>query len=377
MVGLLTRGISLLGFAAGVALVPHRLCKTDAECWYTGDVGTQEALAQGVDGWLRRGFGEKTFATGATLFDREWIFGTYQMAALGFGQVAHEHPDTATVNRERMERAIDGMLSPAGRAFDTVAWGHDALKSLDSSEGHAAFLGYANLVLSFHRSLFPDSKYAALNDAMTRALTRRFEAAPTGLIETYPGQTFPVDNTPGIASVALHARATNAPKPPVVARIVAAMRRRAVDSKSGLLFQRVRADGRAVDAPRGSGTALAAYFISFADADFSAELHRAVQRELATRVAGFRAIREYPSGHRGHGDIDSGPLVLGHSISATGFALAGCRIHRDPDCYREILATAELFGTPLQRKHEQTYVAGGPLGDAILFAMQTAQPRSP
>jgi hypothetical protein len=362
-----------LGFALGVALVPRLFCGAGTASAYAGGREGQEQVARAVDGWIRRGFGESTFATGNALFDQEWIFGTYQMAALGFGQVALEHPEDAAQNRERMERAMDRMLAPAGHSFDTAAWHREGISALDSLEGHVAFLGYANLVLSLHRRVFGDSKYAALNDAMTAALVRRFKASRFRPIETYPGQIFPVDNSAGIASIALHAKATGHPEP-VLTRLMDGFRRQSVNAKTGLLIQSLHMDGSGLDAPRGSGTALGAYFMSFADVPFSYELHAAVERELATHVFGFRAVREYPdSVARGSGDIDSGPLVFGLSVSATGFALAGCRIHHDETCYRELLSTANLFGAPFDRGEAgRTFVAGGPLGDAILFAMQTA-----
>ncbi|HEX4339392.1 MAG TPA: hypothetical protein VH062_25975 [Polyangiaceae bacterium] len=370
---LFARAVGFLGFAVGVALVPRLLCSAGTGSAYAGDRATEEQTARAVDGWIRRGFGESSFATGSALFDEEWIFGTYQMAALGFGQVALEHPEEAALDRERMERAMDRMLAPAGHQFDTAAWHHDGLAGLDGLEAHAAFFGYANLVLSLHRKIYGESKYSALNDRMTAALVRRYVASRYLPIETYPGETYPVDNTAGIASIALHAKATGKPEP-VLAKLLAAFRLHSVDAKTGLLIQSLHHDGSRLDAPRGSGTTLGAYFMSFGDPAFSYELHTAVQRELATRILGFRVVSEYPSSVvGGKGDIDSGPLLFGYSVSATGFAIAACRIHRDETCYRELLSTANLFGVPFDRGDAgRTFVAGGPLGDAILFAMQTA-----
>jgi hypothetical protein len=168
------RLVALLGFSVGVATIPHRLSAVGAAEWFAGDAEKQEAMAKAVDHWVADGVVKKTFPTGSSRFDSEWIFGTYQMAALGFGQVALEHPETKAVERTRMERAIDRMLAPSARGFDTEAWGRDALGVLDSDEGHAAFLGYTNLVLSLHRFAYPDSKYAALNEDLTKALEHRF-----------------------------------------------------------------------------------------------------------------------------------------------------------------------------------------------------------
>jgi len=376
---LLSRMVGWIGFSAGIALFPNRLCAGGANDLYAGNPAAQEALARSVDGWLERGFAGKEFATGSALFDSEWVFGTYQMAALGFGQMMSEHPESVAVNRPRMERAIDLMFSAAGRKFDAATWGQDPLSALSGNQGHVAFYGYANLAVGLHRQLFKDSKYAALNDSITLGLVRRYEHASGYLLETYPGQVFPVDNTAAMASIVLSARATGRPEPPIARRVLDRLRKHSVDPATGLLYQRSRADGRPLDAPRGSGTALAVYFLSFADADLSAELHQALERRLAGGALGFRAVREYPDTvKRGDGDIDSGPLLFGLSVSATGFAIAGCRIHHDPVCYSELLATADLFGAPRGRADGgESYIAGGPLGDAILFAMQTALPRRP
>lgn len=373
----LVRLFAFVGCVVAVTTVPHRLCAIGAGDFFDGKLEKQESMAQAVDHWVSTGVVAKTFATGSRRFDSEWIFGTYQMAALGFGQVALEHPEATERQRPRMERAIDRMLATESRAFDTEAWGHDALSSLESDEGHAAFLGYANLVLSLHRLAYPDSKYANLNDRLTVALERRFRDSSTSLVATYPGEIFPVDNAAGIGSIALHARATNRSIPPVVALWSDVVRRRYVHRPSGLLIQIVGPDGTPLDAPRGSGSALAAYFISFADPLLSRELHDAVERELAHDVLGFRFVSEYPSSvRRGHGDIDSGPLIFGLSVSATGFSLGSCRIHGDTSGYERTLASVDLFGAPIENSVGRTYVSGGPLGDAIMFAMQTAAPRS-
>jgi hypothetical protein len=216
-----------------------------------------------------------------------------------------------------------------------------------------------------------------LHDAISRALERRVERSPTLLLETYPGETYPVDNAAVIASIAVHAKSTGRTRPPVVGRWVAEVRRRAVDRATGLLHQSVRLDGTPLDAPRGSGTALAAYFLSYADMDLSRDLHEAVERELAVRVAGFEGIEEYPRGRWGGGDIDSGPLVFGFSIAATGFELAGCRIHGDRDCHRRLIATLDLFGAPREHDGVTSHVSGGPLADALMLALRTAPRRSP
>lgn len=249
------------------------------------------------------------------------------------------------------------------------------MESLSGPDGHAAYLGYLGVALGLHRELYGESEYGAFHDSLNDALVRRLQSSPIGLIETYPGEIYPVDNAAVIATIALHAQATGTDVSGIVDPWVRTFRSRYVDAGSGLVYQSVRSDGRPLDSPRGSGTALTVYFLSFADRALSRDLHAALLDGLRVDALGFGLMREYPAGTGGRGDIDSGPIVLGVSVSATGFALAGCRIHRDPECYRSLYSSIVLAGAPVDSDGGRTYVSGGPLSDAIMFAMQTARPR--
>lgn len=215
------------------------------------------------------------------------------------------------------------VLSDRVRAFDSERWKSDPLESLEADEGHAAYLGYLNLAMGFHRMLDPESTFAELNDRISTALCRRIEASPTLLLETYP-----VDNCAVIASVALNGRLHSETSDSLPNRWAGRCRRKYIDPQSGLLFQSV--DGRSgfpCGFPRGSGTTLGLYFLSFMDTNLSGDLYAAVKRELAGTVCGFGLVREYPkSVHGQHGNIDSGAVVFGFGLSPTGFGLGGARI---------------------------------------------------
>lgn len=362
--------LTVAAFLLGLWLAPRELSSLAARRWLDDDDAVA-ALARRV---ARSGLAlssAEQFATGSRRFDGEWLFGTHVMAALGFGQFALARTAERASALAQMEAALDRAMSPAARAFDREAWGADPLTSLSADDGHVAYLGYLNLALSLHRLQRTRSQLAPLNDAVSAALARRLAAAPAHLAETYPGEIYPVDNAAAIASVALHARATGAVDP--TAPWLAALARHGRDPHSGLLIQSLRADRTPLDLPRGSGTALAVYFISFVDVGLSRKLYQAAKHELADDVLGFGVLKEYPTGAVGGlGDIDSGPLIFGYSISATGFFIAGTRVHDDPKLRRRIGRTFELFGAPRFAGGELHFASGGALGDAILFAMLTA-----
>ncbi len=366
--------LALLAFVLGIATVPHRVCEREAGAWYEGDPAKVDALAAQVAAWTAEDLAPATFATGSARFDGEWQFGTYMMAAMGFGQVVLERPDRREESLARMERCLDALLSPAVHGFDTAAWGEDAIASLEreGARGHVAYLGYAGLALGLHRMLRPASRFAEIDDRIALALVKRLDASPAGFAETYPGEVYPVDNAAAYSAIALHARATRRPVPAAVHRGIEALRTKAIDPSSGLLFQAVRLDDAAPrDAARASGTALAAYFLAYADQASSSSLYRALGREQLRTVLGFGAMLEY-AGAQGKGDIDSGPIALGFGVSATGFALGASRANGDREVFTSLYATTHLFGAPFDERGRRTHATGGPLGDAILFAMMTA-----
>jgi len=367
----------LVGLAVLLALlrwIPSTWCGRQAQALWDDDRSAQQALVGGADHWRGRTLAAEDFMTSSERFDGEWLFGTYMMAGLGYAQSARAHPELRSDHARAMDDCIAHMLRSPVRAFDRAAWDRDPLDDLGSPYAHAAYLGYLNLVLSVRRALAPGSVHEALNDRISTHLEAALEASPLGLIETYPGEIYPVDNTAVIASLALHQRVSGVDHGAVLARWDRGFEGLR-DPATGLLVQSVAPrTGAVVDGPRGSGSALAVYFLSFGRAEQSSTLYGSVRAHLRRGLLGFGAIREYPAGVEGRGDIDSGLVVLGVSVSATGFSLAASRIHGDAETFGRLWATTYLFGAPVDRDGERHFALGGPLGDAMMFALLTARP---
>jgi hypothetical protein len=364
--------VAILGFVfvLSFVLLPRQVAESGGDEFFHDDPDRAASFAAGVDTWVKK---SGSFSTGSSRFDGEWAFGTHVMASLGFGQVALRHPSLAASSRASMDASLSRLLDPKTRSFDSDAWQADALESLDGDAGHAAFLGYANLALSLRRFL-GESEFDERGSRITEALARRLERSEILMLETYPDERYPVDNTAVVASIALHDRALGRAPRPVVRRFLESFEKRYVDPTTGLVIQAVSAGGQPVDRPRGSGSALGAYFFSFVDEALSSRLHRAVTEQLSADVLGFGVVSEYPAGVSGSGDIDSGPLVFGWSISAMGFLLGSAKAQRDEATFRELWRSFYLLGAPKRRKNVEHFVSGGALGDAIVFAMLTALP---
>jgi hypothetical protein len=366
--------------AAVLACVVARLavpwwCGRDGERWYDGDPELQRGLATELVAFEQSDDSSRV-QLARDRFTGEWALVTHQMTALGLAQLCLAHPEWRAWLAPVVTTAAAKSFLPEMRAFGTHAWdGEDALASLDGDHGHA-YLAYAALALGMARLVDPafPPALARQHDALIAAYERRLLASPTGLIETYPGEAFPTDVAAVAAAIAVHGRATGRSHADVLRHWAEAVRAVQIDRESGLVIQRMDAvSGASHDAPRGSGTALAAYFAGFADRDVARLLGEGVLRHESTRL-GFGGIREYAAGHSGAGDVDSGPVLLGISVSATGFALAPARALGAHDAFVEIYRTVDLFGLPASVGDRHRFAMGGPIGNALLLALLTSGP---
>ncbi len=355
--------------------LPAWLCGRDAESYFRGDVDRQRALARHVVSAIRVGVTESDFDTGQTLYDLEWQFGSYMMAGVGLGQMILEHPETRDEFLPEMEKILDALLDDRVAHFDSRKWGEKALENLDGNNDHAGYLGYTNLVLGLHRQISPRSKYTDWHDRITRALEDRLASNPYGLLETYPGERYPIDNCSVIGSISMHAGITGRDVSALLDPVIAGWRKVVVDSKTGLLIQGFNGKGKAIDKPRASGTAFGLYMLSLGGVPIARELFESVRRECSQSFLGFGSIREYGRENpEGKGDVDSGPVLFGTSFSGTGFMIAGCRVFGDFDLFQSLYSTVHLVGAPLDTRGGRNFVSGGPLGNSIMFAMLTARP---
>ena len=365
---------ALLRLAALVALapiLPRWWCGRGADDLFRDAPDAQIPLADAVAHDVGAGVSTASFHTGSDHFNGEWTLVTHQMSVLGMVQVVRAHPSLRSRYLQPIRHAADQMLREDSLRFGAIAWGEPGLATLDSPHGHA-YLGYLNLALSALREVDPATPHAALNDRLTEALARRIAASPTGMIETFPNQTYPPDVTSVIGSIGLHDRLTGSDHRAVLATWERRFRGAYVEAARGMVIQCARDDGSPGGPPRGSGTAISAYFLSFALPDLARDLARGLLHHGARSVLGFGGVREYPDGVPGDGDIDSGPLLFGMGVSATGFGLASARLASDGDAFTRIYRTTVLFGAPVSQ-HGERWASGGPIGNAVLLAMLTAR----
>jgi hypothetical protein len=357
---------------AASLIVPRAVCSSQAGRYFDRDAETELGLARRVARRIREARGPLIFHTGQDRFDGQSAVAIYQMALLGMGQIVLHHPEAKAELLPAMRVAADRLADPATLRYAASRYGRHAAQGMGAGEGHA-YAGYINMGLGMMRVIDPETRHGALNDRLTSQLAARLDASPHGLIETYPGETWPPDVAAVAASIGLHAAATGADHGALLDRWSARYAPCAIDASGYLVQRTITGTCKAADAPRGSGTAVASYFLSFAAPALSKQLHASLVAEGYGSLAGFAAVREFARGHTGKGDVNAGPIVLGFSVGATGFGIGAAAAQGDRSRFVALASSAHLFGLAVSSGDERAFAAGGVLGDALLLAMLTAR----
>ncbi|MFJ6949229.1 hypothetical protein ACISU4_32120 [Streptomyces wuyuanensis] len=265
-----------------------------------------------------------------------------------------------------------GMRRPAGQRADELRSARWALGRLDSPSGRAPFS--ADLVPSygvFHRgwtnwlrggvlALQPESdrdpaevrRFAADSAALAAA----FDASRSPYLEAYPGQAWPVDSTVAMASLRLHDTLLPPRYAGTADRWLREVRTR-LDPRTGLMPHRVDvATGAPAEVARGTSQSVIHRFLADIDPDFAREQYlRFRDRYVATPLGLGPAVREYPAGTDGPADVDSGPLPLGVSLSASVVTAGAAQVHGDTALAEGLTNHGELLGVPVDTPWTKRY----------------------
>lgn len=193
-----------------------------------------------------------------------------------------------------------------------------------------------------------------------------FRTAKTPFLAAYPGQAWPVDSVVAIASLRLY-DALVAPRFGQIARNWVTTAKTTLDPATGLLPHQVVPQ---VSGARGSSQAMIQRFLIDVDPAFARTQYETFKDKFVTGLG----VREYPKGTTGQGDVDSGPLVFGRSLSATVVTVGAARVHHDPLADR-LAREGELVGLPFSGLKTKRYLFGAaPIGDAFLAWSTSARP---
>jgi hypothetical protein len=208
------------------------------------------------------------------------------------------------------------------------------------------------------------------------ALGKAFDTSASPYLTAYPGQAWPVDSTVAVASLRLHDSLLPARFTGTVQRWLSGVRER-LDPRTGLLPHRVDADtGEPLEVARATSQSIIQRFLVDIDPVFAREQYlRFRDRYVAWPLGLGPAVREYPDGTGGPADVDSGPLPLGVSLSATVVTIGAAQVQADAPLAAALANYGELAGLPIDTPWSKRYAVGLlPVGDVFLAWSKTARP---
>jgi hypothetical protein len=313
---------------------------------------------------LDRGAGEQA----QQLFPEGYFF-VHMLYGLAWVELGQRDPGLSTVALRESRWALARLDAPAGRAPFSAG--------LTPSYG-VFYRGWTNWLRGGVVGLAGsgDPVELARFEADSGALGAAFDASRSPYLTAYPGQAWPVDSTVAIASLRLHDRLRTPRFAATVNRWLDGVRGR-LDPRTGLLPHRVDpVTGEPVEVARGSSQSVIQRFLVDVEPSFAREQYLRFRDRFVVSPLGLGpAVREYPIGLDGPADVDSGPLPLGISVSATVVTLGAAQAHGDARLAGDLANYGELVGLPVDTPWTKRYAFGLlPIGDAFLAWAKTARP---
>jgi len=294
-----------------------------------------------------------------------FLYALYGLAQVELGLDA-KPADRAGYAREA-DWALSRLETPAGRAPFSAG--------LTPAYG-VFYQGWTNWLRGGVLSLRPDPARRRDFESASAALAAAFDASASPYLAAYPGQAWPVDSTVAIASLRLHDKLLPPRYAGTVDRWLAGVRQR-LDPATGLLPHVVDVEtGAPASVARGTSQSIIQRFLVDIDPAFARAQYLRFRSLFVVRPLRLGpAVREYPVGSDGPADVDSGPLPLGVSLSATAVTLGAAAVAGDSRLAGALANYGELVGVPVSTPWSKRYAAGVlPIGDAFVAWSKTARP---
>ena len=274
------------------------------------------------------------------------------------------------------------------RAIEEVEW---CLNHLNSDEGKAPFPeGLAPERGMFYSSWKADllAGMVLLNRGQDQKRLERLRAecdlmagalreSPTPFLPSYIDQAWPCDTVPAIHAMKTYDDITGEGRfRDSIDQWLEETKLR-LDPTTGLIPHFCRADnGQPIQTARATSQVIMLRFLADIEPEFADEQYKIFRREFYAPLLGLPGFREHPpqSSLQG-GDVDSGPLVFGRSLSATVFGMGTAQVFGDQDRAEAISACGESVGLPWTRNDQKSYLAKVlPVGDVMVAYNHSSLP---
>jgi hypothetical protein len=207
-------------------------------------------------------------------------------------------------------------------------------------------------------------------------LSDAINKASTPFLPSYTASAWPCDSVPAIHALSTYDRLSGEDRyEDVIATWLTAAAQR-LDPETGLLPHTANViDGSDVSVARATSQVIILRMLPDIDANFARDQYTLFRNRFFTTFLGAPCVLEYPSGISGSGDVDSGPLIFGRSLSATVLTMGVAQTYGDMDFASAIGQAGETVGLPWTSADQKYYMTGIlPIGDIMVAYAHVARP---
>ncbi len=263
------------------------------------------------------------------------------------------------------------------KAFEEASY---AYNQIDSERGKSIFdedlnpeygafyAGWRNYLLgkiiSFHAVSKRDSLVFKNN---CNSIYEAISSNKSPYLESYTNSTWPADIFLCIASLKLHDN-NFAPKYELAVENWIDKVKLHLDPYTGLVPHSVYAEsGETIEGARGCSISLIMRMLSEIDNDFAKEQFTLYKEHFLISRLGVPAIREYPKGKNGEGDVDSGPVILDVGFAGTIVSIGVFKTFGEYKIANKTSRAMESYGLSYSIKNRKRYIFGAlPMADAFI-----------
>lgn len=305
----------------------------------------------------------------------QWAIYSCSMLSAALANIAVLYPDT----RERcvtcLNKLVKITLSPAIRAYDTMAWKEDALETLSGNKSHMTYLSILSWVITNYKMTGGGTTYDSVLHACCEAMNRRMLQTRDLNLLSFPNKpVFFPDMLFAIVALHNYSQFYDGKYGDSVENWIEKAKSEWLNQRNGLLASMLKHNSRPI---RGSYTALNCYCLTLIDREFAYDQYLRMKHYLR-KDEPVTGIKEYLiKSPKFKLDVDAGPIIMGLSPSGTTFALGSATYFGDWEFRNQILRSADIATETILGEKQRHYRLGELfiVGEAAALAMRTNVPR--
>lgn len=233
------------------------------------------------------------------------------------------------------------------------------------------YCGWKNYLLSkilqVDRTFKGHELYEDLFRRQSKEIQEALKLNKIPYIESYNGHVWPADMFVAMASLSNYDKIFKPVFQSDIQSWLVEVKKK-MDPATHLIPHKVNYETAAtIEGARGCSIGLSLRLLGEIDPVFGKEQFNLARHNFITTQFGLPAVREYPQGVYGLGDVDSGPVILGVGFSATIVMIGTMSMYDHATLANQQYKTIHAFGFETKNDQSKKYLFGAlPMADAFI-----------